>query len=354
MQKLFRIGADHYSSVNFTRHANFAVQHVTLKSAYARRHFVCGLFVGLLVVAFPGRVTAQGPAAPNVLRIGILTTVSANAYVASVERGVRLGAAEAKQTANLFGSDVQLLEARAGSDPVASATKLLSQRKVDVLIGTSPADAEALSRLAEQRHVLFLNAASRSQALRAQCRRYTLHVQASEGMYNNALLAERQAFARGDRTPSRAAAPDSVVLWSSTLQRYGAAQINDRFRAKYHSGMDGGAWAGWVAVKIAAESALRGRSTEPARLLIYLESPATTFDGHKGWPLSFRIADHQLRQPLYTVAHAANGSSAAIVHDVPELRGDSPTNGNEPARLNQSLDRLIAAPTAPRCQWLAR
>ena len=143
-----------------------------------------------------------------------------------------------------------------------------------------------------------------------------------------------------------------MVLWGSTLERYGASQLNDRYRAKYHLDMDGGAWAGWFAMKLISESSLRAGSNQAARLLAYLESPATSFDGHKGWPLNFRSADHQLREPLYVWVGASSANGARRFRDVPELRGDSPTPGREdPARLNQSLDRLIASPTTPRCQW---
>jgi hypothetical protein len=307
--------------------------------------FVC------LVVCVALRLHAQSPPTrANVLRIGLLTAVSASPHSTSVERGVQLGVAEAKRTAGLFGNDVELYEAGAGADAAASATRLSSERKVDVLIGTSPADAEALSKLAEQRHIVFLNVASRARTLRAACRRYTLHVEASEAMYASATLMSTGAPGLGS---TRVATVDSVVLWAPTLERYGAAQINDRYRAKYRVGMDGGAWAGWVAVKIASESALRARSSEPARLLAYLASPSTTFDGHKGWPLSFRVADHQLRQPLYVVTDA--GTASPAVRDVPELRASSPqASQGESARLNQALDRLTASPTAPGCHWNKR
>ena len=175
-------------------------------------------------------------------------------------------------------------------------------------------------------------------------------------MYSNAALLGRQAPARSLGGVLSGAADDSVVLWGSTLERYGASQINDRYRARYRTGMDGAAWAGWAAVKIAAEAALRTKSTDPAKLIEYLESSATSFDGHKGWPLSFRFADHQLRQPLYVVTPArARASAREQLHDVPELRADgSQENGNAPARLNQMLDRLVASPTAPRCPWVRR
>jgi len=68
------------------------------------------------------------PDARNALRIGLLTSVRSNPDAASTERGVRLGADEAKQTANLFGSDVQLYEASAGNDALSNWMQVLPAR----------------------------------------------------------------------------------------------------------------------------------------------------------------------------------------------------------------------------------
>jgi ABC-type branched-subunit amino acid transport system substrate-binding protein len=214
------------------------------------------------------------------LRIGLITPSVESASAASVARGVRLGAAEAQQTAKLFGDDVELYEASASADAgaVAAATRLSSSRQVHVLIGTSANDADALSRFAESRGILFFNVASRASALRAACRRHTFHLEVA----------------------STGNGSDTLLLWNPTLERFGAAQINDRYRRKYGIPMDGQAWAGWAAAKIASEAALRAHSTNPAKLLAYLESPEGRFDGHKGIPLTFGAADHQLRQPLYS------------------------------------------------------
>lgn len=318
---------------------------------YARRRFVLVQFVVcVLATGRTGHAQDPQPGVAKSLRIGLLTPVGSNPEALSVERGVRLGAEEAKQTANLFGNDVQLYEASTGTDAAAAALRLLSGRQVQVIIGASAADAPALSEFAERHHLLFINAASRAQGLRAACRRYTFHVAASEAMYSNA------AAMRASGTSLRALtgagdAGDSIALWTSTLERYGAAQINDRYRGRFHAGMDGEAWAGWFAVKVASESALRAGSAEPARLLVYLESPGTSFDGHKGWPLSFRIAEHQLRQPLYVIMRSGKSAAAEKTRDVPELRDASSPGTGEPARLNHALDRLIASPTVPRCQW---
>ena len=274
--------------------------------------------------------------AQTTLRVGLVSAGS-SAAAASIDRGVRLGALEAKQTANLFAGDVQLFEERSRGAPEAAARKLLSERKVQVLIGSSAEDADALSRFAETHQIVFLNVASRSPALRAACRRYTFHVEASDSMYANASVRE---------AASRAAT--NVVLWAATLERYGASQINNRFRAKYQLPMDGGAWAGWVAVKIASEAALRVRSANPKLIRAFLENPSTSFDGHKGWPLSFRSSDHQLRQPLYVGSHTSPATAAGF-RDVPQLNALS-GGGGANANAAQALDVLMPK-SAPRCKW---
>lgn len=320
---------------------------------YVSRHIFVRVLIAVLVApALTVGAQNQRSAATNALRIGLLSSLRPDTHSTSIERGVRLGADEAKQTANLFGNDVQLYTAPAGSNVVATARRLLSERQIQVLIAASAADAEALSTLAEERHILFFNVASPAQSLRVACRRYTFHVDASEAMFRNATLLARRTASPSHGPAARTADNDSIALWEATLERYGASQINGRYRAKYRIGMDDGAWAGWFAVKVASESALRARSTEADKLLVYLESPTTSFDGHKGWPLSFRTADHQLRQPLYLVAKGGTGARHQTSSDVPELRGAAGSGvAGPPARLNQVLDRIIASPTAPRCQW---
>ena len=103
--------------------------------------------------------------------------------------------------------------------------------------------------------------------------------------------------------------------------------------------MDGAAWAGWMAVKVLWEASLRARTVEAAGIRAYLERESTQFDGHKGWPLSFRAWDHQLRQPLYLVS--ADG--ARVLGEVPERRGD-----DAPSR--ELLDRIGADAAASACR----
>jgi len=312
---------------------------VRLFHAYAMRRSSVTIFLAPALIT---SVTALAAQVAPTLRVGLVS--SDNPLLtgaASIELGVRFGAAEAKQTANLFGGDVLLFEAIGAPDPTRAAQKLLSERKVEILLGSSAQDADALSRFADSHRLIFLNVASRAPSLRASCRRYTFHVEASDSMYSIAA-----------RTAGRQFAPtsNSVVLWAPTLERYGASQINDRYRAWHRSPMDAGAWAGWVAVKIAAEAALRARSSRAEAILSYLESPAASFDGHKGWPLSFRLADHQLRQPLYVLSPSTAGASRVAVRETPQVSAMAEGDGIPGA--NRALDILM--PSSPGCSWVRR
>jgi hypothetical protein len=80
-----------------------------------------------------------------------------------------------------------------------------------------------------------------------------------------------------------------ALEWHAALERYGAAQLNQRFEQRFGAPMDAAAWIGWMLVKIAVESALRSMHIADG-----------SYDGHKGAPLTFDD-DGQLVQPLCIV-----------------------------------------------------
>ena len=78
--------------------------------------------------------------------------------------------------------------------------------------------------------------------------------------------------------------------WHPDLERFGAEQLNQRFRRRFGIPMDEQAWRGWVAVKIAAELVLRSPAgSDPAAALTTM-----SFDGQKGEQLRFDPRDHHL------------------------------------------------------------
>ena len=87
--------------------------------------------------------------------------------------------------------------------------------------------------------------------------------------------------------------PREKAAWHPSLKKFGAGELNERFQRETKHPMDEAAWLGWVAVKIAAEAALRGQEIGKVRI-----------DGHKGVPLKFD-AQGDLIQPLYVIRSGA-------------------------------------------------
>lgn len=88
------------------------------------------------------------------------------------------------------------------------------------------------------------------------------------------------------------------VAWHWTLERYGAPQLNQRFRRLADRDMTSDDWAGWVAVRAVVEAVSQTRSIDPSTVQAMVRSPALTIDLYKGVRGSFRDWNGQLRQPL--------------------------------------------------------
>ena len=250
-----------------------------------RRRFVgraAGLCVGCMLPAI-GRRRRPERAIPEVgLRIALLNT---GPTARTRHQGVLLGVEEARHAAELFGGTVTLeliehADAAAATDAAA-------------IIGDED-EAHCRTILASRSKLapLLMNVACTSDALReAACSPRAFHIAPSDAM-----LADARAAVRG---------ASAAVVWDASLTRFGADTLNQRFRRRFGVAMAPAAWTAWFAVKVLWESALRMKSADAAHLADYLTRQTTRFDGHKGQPLSFRVTDHQLRQPLY--ARTADG-----------------------------------------------
>jgi hypothetical protein len=250
-------------------------------------------FLGLGMLAAL-RVSVRDVGAPLTLRI-VLVLPPGDAL-----SGALLGASESARAGALFGQHIVTMT-RSLSDA--------AKEDAPVLIGGSSYEqAVALEKIADERGRVFFNVSARSDELRGgRCSPMMFHVAPSEAMIGKAKLT----------AGATTAGPISIELWSATLERYGASQLNDRYRARFGRSMTSAAWAGWVAVKIAWETSLRARSVDSSALLRTLDGDAIQFDGHKGTPLSFRSWDHQLRQPLYAVERVANRER--VVQELPDV-----------------------------------
>ena len=276
--------------------------------------------------AAPGAwaMTDDRPVSPR-LRIGVVTSGQSNAR-ATASLGVELGIVEAHRAASLLGGTVDV-PSRAESVPAGIA--LISHNNLSAVICSASADEiVALGRACESAATPLFNVSAADDSLRAaRCSRFTFHVCASDAMCQSALGALAKSSGKPDTT---------IELWDHRLERFGAAQLNDRFRSRARQPMDSLAWAGWFAVKVAWEASIRARATDGAGTVAYLERETTQFDGQKGIPLSFRQWDHQLRQPLYAVAAASEPIS------IPALSAGS---------SRDELDVLGTNREASACHW---
>lgn len=288
-----------------------------------RRTFV-GRAAALVLTLAGSRASAASAAPPaTALRVAAILPEGDTALA-----GVRLGAHEVERAASLFGTTFELHQAHASgpSATARAAEDVIARHAVHVLIGgADAAAADALADVARDRQILFFNVGTPADAIRRLCHPMMFHLQPSAAV----IACARAAV---DDVP-----PDAqAVVWHPSLFRYGAAQINERFRDASGTGMDGRAWAGWMAVRIAFDAAQRAGSTSPAALAEHLASPRAIFDGHKGMQLSFHPDTHELRQPLYVTA------GDRVIGQAPSP-GDS---GDAPHAV--LLDRL-ADPEARSC-----
>jgi ABC-type branched-subunit amino acid transport system substrate-binding protein len=136
-----------------------------------------------------------------------------------------------------------------------------------------------------------------------------------------------------------------AALWESTLDAYGARELNARFDARWGRPMDPPAWAAYQAVKIAFEASIASGGSNTSDLAAYIGGDRGLFDVSKGIGVTFRPWDHQMRQSLYLVkinpeASASMGLEAMLARA--SLVGELPAiymPGTEPIeRLDQLGD----------------
>lgn len=245
-------------------------------------------FAGCVVCATAGAAPGAGASlaagaratAGDTLRVTVVVDDSATRR--ALLRGIAVGTDEASHTGGLFGTVVamRLVTAGAGGQTVAP-------------LGVEPALVVAAGDSAACAVAAHIASSARAPAIDVGCPPAAAN---AAGMYS--LVA-------GPGAP-----PDDstrIELWSGTLERFGAAQLNERFRRRTGTRMDSPAWAGWLAMKIALELSMRARSTKGGALARQLADSRTQFDGQKGRPLRFDARTRQLVQPRYRVAGSGDG-----------------------------------------------
>ena len=249
-------------------------------------------FAALTLLAI-SLATAAPPASPDTLRVLLVVDDSA-ARRAAVE-GARLGAEEAAHTGALFGTAV-VLRVREARDSGQVAGVLAGFTAADapsiIVVAADSTACAPLARLAARREVALLDVGCPASGASAGAGAYAL-----------------TAFSPADASDST-----RLELWHWSLDRFGGEQLNQRFERRFGTRMTSASWAGWFAMKVSLDLALRTHATSARSLLARLRDPATQFDGQKGRPLRFAPATRRLVQPLYRVAGA--GDAEHVVAEV--------------------------------------
>ena len=255
-----------------------------MTQAISRRAFIRrATLVAATIPSAPWRVVNwRAGSASTPLRVGALSSSASGDAATGRRLGIQLGIEEAQHAAALFGGSVEL---------VPTTTSTLREQALSAVLGVDDFEScLTLARAADAARVVFMNVGCTDDRLRAaDCRATMFHIIPSDAMYRDALAQ------------SHAPAGARVTAWDSSLARFGADTLNERFRAQFSRPMTSDAWLGWFAVKVVWESSLRAHATDARTLMQYMARDGVQFDGHKGRPLSFRAWDHQLRQPVYVI-----------------------------------------------------
>jgi ABC transporter substrate binding protein (PQQ-dependent alcohol dehydrogenase system) len=92
-----------------------------------------------------------------------------------------------------------------------------------------------------------------------------------------------------------------ATTWHPSLEVWGAAQAQNRFRRLANRLMRPLDYQVWAAVRAVGDAVTSTKRTEADALLKYMLSPEFTLPAYKGVSLSFRTWDQQLRQPILIV-----------------------------------------------------
>ncbi len=93
--------------------------------------------------------------------------------------------------------------------------------------------------------------------------------------------------------------------WHWTLERYGAPQLNQRFRRRMDRTMTSEDWAGWAAVRAIVSAVSAIQSVDTDELQVAIRSGDLNIDLYKGVRGNFRDWNGQMRQPILLATHNA-------------------------------------------------
>lgn len=90
--------------------------------------------------------------------------------------------------------------------------------------------------------------------------------------------------------------------WHRTIEQWGAAQLQNRFRTQAGRAMTPRDYAAWAAARSVGEAAARTKAGADGDMMEFIRAPSFEIAGFKGRKLSYRPWDGQLRQPIALAA----------------------------------------------------
>ncbi|HWE44016.1 MAG TPA: hypothetical protein VG432_16055 [Gemmatimonadaceae bacterium] len=228
----------------------------------------------------------------------VVLVVNDTAAQRSLLRGVRLGAEEASHTGALFGTSVTLrVESGSVADPAIGGGRSPLPGASHASLYVVAGDASTCSR------VMLRSAPAKIPVLDAGC-----------ALDDSVRAATVYSLTANPGRTTSAGDSARLELWHWSLERFGAEQLNERFRRRFGARMDSPAWTGWFAMKIALDAALHAKATDSAALLRELADPRAQYDGQKGRPLRFARDTRRLIQPRYRIA--GHGDAEHVIAEV--------------------------------------
>ncbi len=90
----------------------------------------------------------------------------------------------------------------------------------------------------------------------------------------------------------------SAVSWHLTQEKWGAVQLQNRFKARFKRWMEPLDYQAWLGVQAVATAVTRVQSSDAAQLISYMRGEDYRVAAYKGVGLSFKPENGQLRQPV--------------------------------------------------------
>lgn len=137
---------------------------------------------------------------------------------------------------------------------------------------------------------------------------------------------------------ARGAGATRDVAWHAELSRFGASELNERYFKRFGTPMTAAAWTGWFAVKALVETALRSGGADACAAL-----SRARFDGHKGTPLFFDPATHELQQPMYAYVSNELAGTVSVIDTAKDTVVRTITVGGRPRGIEAHGSQLYVA-----------